>query len=60
MKFGGIGVRIAVENQVIRVIGITPESAAFEAGIQAGDFIIKIDGVESILVKKVAKCSVIM
>ena len=40
-KFGGIGFRIEVENQVLRVIGVTPESAAFEAGIQAADVIIK-------------------
>ena len=45
-KFGGIGVQIAVDNQVIRVVRPSPKLPAFEAGIQAGDFIIRIDDVE--------------
>ena len=44
--FGGIIIQMAEENQVIRIMGLIPEPAAFEADIQVGDLILKIDGVE--------------
>ena len=51
-KFGGIGVRLGIPvrveagNLVLRVVRPHPTSPAFEAGIKAGDLLIRIDGVE--------------
>ena len=54
-KFGGVGIRMAVENQDLRIIELIPKSPAFEANIQAGDFILKIDGVEVNISKESGK-----
>ena len=45
-RLGGIGAQIVEENQVIKVMRLVPKLPAFEAGIKAGDFFVKIDGVE--------------
>lgn len=42
--FGGIGVTINVENGVVRVVSVIPESPASAAGVQVDDQILTIDG----------------
>ncbi len=42
--FGGIGVVIAQEGEYTRVVRLTEPSSAKEAGIRAGDKIIRVDG----------------
>ncbi|KAF8818326.1 S41 family peptidase [Rickettsia endosymbiont of Cardiosporidium cionae] len=44
-KFGGIGVEIIPEGNVIRVISPIDDLPAYNAGIKAGDYIIAVDGV---------------
>ena len=43
-KFGGLGIEITIENGVLMVISPIRGTPAFEAGIQAGDRVLKIDG----------------
>ena len=42
-KYGGLGLEIMVENNVIRVISAIPDTPSARAGIQSGDGIIMID-----------------
>ena len=42
-QFGGLGMEVAAENGVIRVVTPIDDTPAFEAGIQAGDLIVAID-----------------
>jgi len=42
-KFGGLGIEITMEEGFIKVISPIEDTPAFEAGIEAGDFIIQID-----------------
>ncbi|WP_374447273.1 S41 family peptidase [Stella sp.] len=42
--FGGIGVTINVENGVVRIVSVIPESPAAMAGVQVDDQILTIDG----------------
>jgi len=46
-EFGGLGVEIGVEGNFIKVISPIDDTPAQKAGIEAGDFIIKIDGKSS-------------
>jgi len=41
--FGGIGVRYKFENNVFRILSVTPEMPAAEAGIQADDILTHVD-----------------
>ena len=43
-KFGGLGIEISMRNGVLTVISPIDGTPAFNAGIQAGDKIIKIEG----------------
>lgn len=43
-EFGGLGVEIGQEDGFLKVVSPIDDSPAAAAGIQAGDFIIKIDG----------------
>jgi len=43
-KFGGLGIEISLRNGVLTVISPIEGTPAFNAGIQAGDKIIKIEG----------------
>ncbi|MDP2168080.1 MAG: S41 family peptidase [Thermodesulfovibrionales bacterium] len=43
-EFGGLGIQIAIKNGVLMVISPIEDTPAWEAGIQAGDRIIKING----------------
>ena len=43
-EFGGLGIQVTTENGYVKVISPIDDTPAFEAGVQAGDFIIEIDG----------------
>lgn len=43
-EFGGLGVEVGQEDGFLKVVSPIDDTPAAEAGIQAGDFIIKIDG----------------
>ncbi len=43
-EFGGIGIEITVQNDVLTVISPIEDTPAWEAGIQAGDKIVEING----------------
>ena len=42
-KFGGLGIEITMEEGFVKVISPIEDTPAYEAGIEAGDFIIQID-----------------
>lgn len=46
-KFSGIGAEIGLREGIITVVAPLPDTPADRAGIKAGDFIAKIDGVET-------------
>lgn len=58
-KFGGIGIRIGVEPKTGQIFVESPMvgTPAYEAGVMAGDLIIKVDGVktENVSLKKVVE-----
>jgi carboxyl-terminal processing protease len=41
--FGGLGIEVTMENGFVKVVSPIDETPAFEAGIQAGDFITHLD-----------------
>ena len=43
-KFGGLGIEIGMESGVVKVISPIDGTPASEAGIKAGDYIVRIDG----------------
>lgn len=43
-EFGGIGIEITVQNDILTVISPIEDTPAYEAGIQAGDKIVEING----------------
>ena len=45
-KFGGLGIEVNMESGVIKVISPIDNTPASEAGIKAGDYIVKIDNVQ--------------
>ncbi len=47
-EYGGLGMEVTMENDVVKVITPVDDTPAFRAGIKAGDFLTAIDG-ESIL-----------
>jgi carboxyl-terminal processing protease len=46
-EFGGIGIEITVQNDILTVISPIEDTPAFIAGIQAGDRIVEINGVST-------------
>lgn len=46
-SFGGLGIEIAIRDNVLTVISPIDGTPAFRAGVQAGDEIMKIDGVST-------------
>jgi carboxyl-terminal processing protease len=45
-KFGGLGIEIGMESGVVKVITPIDNTPASKAGLKAGDYIVKIDGVQ--------------
>jgi len=45
-KFGGLGIEVGMESGVVKVISPIDNTPASRAGLKAGDYIIKIDGVQ--------------
>jgi len=43
-EFSGVGIQISLENRVLKVISPLEDTPAYEAGIQPGDIITKVDG----------------
>lgn len=43
-EFGGLGIEVTMENQVVKVIAPIDDTPADRAGIKAGDFITHLDG----------------
>ena len=43
-EFGGLGIEISVDNEVLTIISPIEDTPAWQAGIQAGDKIVAIDG----------------
>lgn len=43
-EFGGLGIEVTMENGLVKVVSPIDETPAYEAGIQAGDYIVEIDG----------------
>lgn len=42
-EFGGLGIEVTMENGVVKVVSPIDDTPAFRAGIQSGDYIVKID-----------------
>lgn len=45
-EFGGLGIEVTMENELVKVISPIDDTPASKAGVLAGDYISKIDGVE--------------
>ena len=45
-KFGGLGIEVGMESGVVKVITPIDDTPASKAGLKAGDYIVKIDGVQ--------------
>lgn len=46
-EFGGIGIEITLQNEVLTVISPIEDTPAFQAGIKAGDRIMEINGIST-------------
>jgi len=45
-EFGGLGIEVSMESGVVKVISPIDDTPASRAGIKAGDYIVKIEGVQ--------------
>ena len=45
-EFGGLGIEVGMEAGVVKVISPIDNSPAEKAGVKAGDYIVKIDGIQ--------------
>jgi len=45
-KFGGLGIEVGMEAGVVKVISPIDNTPASKAGLKAGDYIVKVDGVQ--------------
>ncbi len=43
-EFGGLGIEVTMENGLVKVVSPIDDTPAFDAGIEAGDYISEIDG----------------
>ena len=43
-EFGGLGIEVTMENGLVKVVSPIDETPAFQAGVQAGDYITHLDG----------------
>ncbi len=42
-EFGGLGIEVTMENGLVKVVSPIDDTPAFRAGLQSGDYIVKID-----------------
>ena len=47
-EFGGLGIEVSMEAGVIKVITPMDDSPAAEAGVKAGDYIVKINDIQAV------------
>ena len=45
-EFGGLGIEVTMENGVVKVVSPIDDTPAYRAGVKAGDFITRIDGLQ--------------
>ncbi len=45
-EFGGLGIEVTLENELVKVIAPIEDTPAAKAGVLSGDFIVEIDGSE--------------
>ena len=45
-KFGGLGIEVGMESGVVKIISPIDNTPASKAGLKAGDYIVKIDGMQ--------------
>jgi carboxyl-terminal processing protease len=45
-KFGGLGIEVGMEAGVVKVISPIDDTPASKAGLKAGDYIVKVDGIQ--------------
>ena len=45
-EFGGLGIEVSMESGVVKVISPLDDSPAYEAGVKAGDYTVKIDDIQ--------------
>ena len=45
-EFGGLGIEVSMEAGVVKVISPIDDSPAYEAGVKAGDYIVKINNIQ--------------
>ncbi|MDE1152626.1 MAG: S41 family peptidase [Micavibrio sp.] len=45
-EFGGLGIEVTMENGVVKVVSPIDDTPAAKAGIQSGDLIVEIDGMQ--------------
>jgi carboxyl-terminal processing protease len=45
-EFGGLGIEVSMESGVVKVISPIDDTPASKAGIKAGDYIVKINGIQ--------------
>ncbi len=43
-EFGGLGIEVTMDGGLVKVVSPIDDTPAFRAGIEAGDYIVKIDG----------------
>ncbi len=43
-EFGGLGIEITMESQIVKIVSAIEDTPAFAAGVKSGDYIAKIDG----------------
>ncbi len=43
-QFGGLGIEVTMENGLVKVVSPIDDTPAFRAGLQAGDYITRLDG----------------
>ena len=43
-EFGGLGIEVTMENGLVKVVSPIDETPAARAGVQAGDYIVELDG----------------
>ena len=43
-EFGGLGIEVTQENGFVKVVSPIDDTPADKAGVEAGDFITKVDG----------------